>query len=212
MTERPSRRVVVLLDNGHGENTRGKCSPIMPDGRRLYEWAWTRLAVKRIAELLKKEDIEYRILVPEMTDTRLEDRCARANEIHRKVVTAGGTTIFMSIHCNAAGSAGQWMSARGWEAYTTRGATEADKVAECLYNAAKKHFAAGTPIRKDTTDGDQDKEANFYVLKHTTMPAVLTENFFMDNIKDCQWLMSDEGLETCAQVHVEAIKEYIRQL
>ena len=33
-------------------------------------------------------------------------------------------------------------------------------------------------IRKDNSDGDPDKEYNFYILKHTQCPAVLTENFF----------------------------------
>ncbi|MBP5545726.1 MAG: N-acetylmuramoyl-L-alanine amidase [Bacteroidales bacterium] len=204
------QKVVVLLDNGHGENTKGKCSPMLPDGRRLYEWEWARREVKRIAEKLKAEGIEYRILVPEMADTRLEDRCSRANSIHKEVTASGGTTIFLSIHCNAAGSEGKWMTAHGWEAYTTRGATKADAFAECLYESAKKHFAKGTAIRKDTTDGDQDKEANFYVLKHTNMPAVLTENFFMDNMEECKWLLSEEGVETCAVMHVEGIKDYIK--
>ena len=35
-------------------------------------------------------------------------------------------------------------------------------------------------MRKDTSDGDPDKEANFYVLVHTSMPAILSENFFYD--------------------------------
>ena len=36
-------------------------------------------------------------------------------------------------------------------------------------------------------------------------PAVLTENMFMDNEKDCKFMMSSEGIETLAALHVDAI-------
>ena len=36
----------------------------------------------------------------------------------------------------------------------------------------------GKKLRTDYADNDPDKESNFYVLKHTNCPAVLTENFF----------------------------------
>lgn len=39
-------------------------------------------------------------------------------------------------------------------------------------------------MRTDLSDGDKDKESGFYILKHTIMPAVLTENLFMDNKKN----------------------------
>jgi N-acetylmuramoyl-L-alanine amidase len=42
-------------------------------------------------------------------------------------------------------------------------------------------------------DGDSDKESNFYVLRNTKCPAVLTENFFQDTKKDVEFLLSDVG-------------------
>ncbi len=62
-------------------------------------------------------------------------------------------------------------------------------------------------MRSDTSDEDFDKEANFYVLKHTKMPAVLTENFFMDNEHECKtYLMTHEGRDRIAGAHYNAIK------
>ena len=49
-------------------------------------------------------------------------------------------------------------------------------------------------MRKDTRDGDVDKESNFYVLIHTAMPAILSENFFMTNEKECKTLLLSEYL------------------
>ena len=43
---------------------------------------------------------------------------------------------------------------------------------------------SGQKIRRDYSDGDPDWEENFYILSKTQCPAVLTENFFMDNKED----------------------------
>ena len=49
-------------------------------------------------------------------------------------------------------------------------------------------------FRKDTTDGDKDIEAGFYIIKGANCPAVLTENFFQDNKKDVELLESQYGI------------------
>lgn len=61
-------------------------------------------------------------------------------------------------------------------------------------------------FRKDTSDGDIDKESNFYILKHTMCPAILTENGFFDNPKEAKLLSSDEGVELFAEAHFRGIK------
>ena len=68
------------------------------------------------------------------------------------------------------------------------------------------------PIRRDTTDGDSDMEAALYVLKHTECPAVLTENMFMDNKADTDWLLSEDGKHALARLHVEGIIKYIESV
>ena len=53
--------------------------------------------------------------------------------------------------------------------------------------------------------------ANFYVLKHTQCPAVLTENLFYDNKKDYEYMMSDKGKAEIVDIHVEGIINYIKK-
>ena len=53
---------------------------------------------------------------------------------------------------------------------------------------------------------DLDYEENFTVIYKTVCPAILTENLFMDNKTDVEFLMSDEGRNKIAQIHVNAIK------
>jgi N-acetylmuramoyl-L-alanine amidase len=103
----------------------------------------------------------------------------------------GDTAIVISIHVNAAGNGG-WFNATGWSAYTTKGKTTSDKLAECLYDAAVE-VLKDKKIRVDNSDGDRDYESDFYIIKHSNCPAVLTENFFMDSKKDIDYLLSDQG-------------------
>ena len=85
--------------------------------------------------------------------------------------------------------------------------TKSDDVATVFFNQFKKEFPEAK-MRKDSSDGDVDKEANFYILKNTRMPSVLTENFFMDNEHECKtYLMTSDGRDRIVTAHYEAIKE-----
>lgn len=190
--------MIVLIDNGHGCDTAGKRSP---DGR-LLEYAYAREIAQRLAKELWEKSIDAVLITPEENDVSLSERCRRANKYGSKGV------LLVSIHCNAAGDGSQWMTARGWEAWTSVGDTNADMLATCLYDAAEN---AGFKMRKDMTDGDPDKEGHLYILKHTLCPAVLTENLFQDNRDDVEYLLSEEGKEQITRLHVEGIINYIRE-
>ena len=102
------------------------------------------------------------------------------------------------------------MNARGWCIYTTRGKTKSDEYATIFYEEAGKVLSKyGIPLRKDMSDGDVDQEANYTVIYNTICPAVLTENLFMDNKEDCKFLLSEQGRDAIAQLHVNAIKRII---
>ena len=64
-------------------------------------------------------------------------------------------------------------------------------------------------IRTDYSDNDPDWEENFYILRHSLCPAVLTENFFMDNKSDLEYLQSQTGKQAIIDTHVEGIEEWI---
>lgn len=189
----------VILDNGHGRETAGKCSP---DGR-LLEYAYTREIVRRIAAELEARGLDVSRLVPEQEDIPLKERVARANKLYQD---AGKQAILISVHVNAAGQGGEWLKAKGWEAWTSVGNTKADDLASCLYDAAG---AAGFKLRKDETDGDPDKEGHLYILKHTLCPAVLTENLFQDSREEVDFLLSEGGKEAITALHVEGITKYL---
>lgn len=193
----------ILIDNGHGSNTAGKRSP---DGL-FREYAYTREIAAEVSYRLRRLGYDCELLVPELFDVALIERVHRVNV---KCQTYGASNVLLvSIHCNAAGNGKEWLNGRGWEAWTSPGQTEGDKLAECLYQSALNVFDPGTPIRSDWGDGDFDKENHFTILSKTLCPAVLTENFFMDNKADVAYMLSDEGKEAIVRCHVEGIKKYI---
>ncbi|MCM1452836.1 MAG: N-acetylmuramoyl-L-alanine amidase, partial [Clostridium sp.] len=51
---------------------------------------------------------------------------------------------------------------------------------------------------------------NLAICRDTKCPAALTENLFMDNREDLEIMLSDEGIETIADIHVEGILKYIK--
>ena len=199
----------ILLDNGHAEETPGKRSPLFEDGTRFYEYEFSRDIVRRIAEQLDALGIKYHILVPEVKkDIALTERAKRANKYCD--LYGASKCLLISIHANAAGKGDVWMSARGWSVWTTKGNTKSDAVATTFWNEANDTFPKmGMSLRKDMSDGDPDWESNFTIIHNAKCPAILTENFFQDNKEDAKFIMSEEGSEAIAIVHVNAIRKAI---
>lgn len=191
--------MIVILDNGHGKNTRGKRSPLWPDGSQLLEWEFNRDIVCRLTEMLVRDGRSFEVLVPEMSDVPLSERCRRANELYDR---NKGHCFLISVHANAGGGS-------GIEVYTSRGETRADAIAFELFNQLDEEFGGEWPMRADWADGDPDKEEDFYILSHTKCPAVLVELFFMDNEKDCSFIMSEEGRQRCASAIYKAIRNLL---
>ena len=192
----------ILLDNGHGIDTPGKRNP---DGH-FREYAYNRYLAFLIRERLLALGLDAQLVVPEREDISLKERCRRVNAICRQL--GNDQVILLSIHVNAAGNGQNWLDARGWSCFTTRGKTKADALATCLYEAAKNHLP-GMRIRTDFTDGDPDIEKDFYIIRHTSCPAVLTENLFMDNREDVAFLESEEGAQAIVNLHVDGILQYL---
>ena len=204
----------ILIDNGHGIQTKGKRSP---DGT-LLEYAYTRELARQIVTTLKARGYDSELLVPEDDDIPLSERVRRVNEIcltyklSCPAPTEHPNVILISLHLNAAGDGTKWMNATGWSCYTCKGQTESDRLADCLYKAAEQ-ILENQVIRTDyARDGDPDWEENFYILRHTLCPAVLTENFFMDKLSDRDYLQSEVGKQAIVDTHVEGIAEYLSWL
>lgn len=194
------QKIIPILDNGHGFETPGKRTPEDLNTPIVHEWEFNRDIVHRIKNLCENSGIFLHNLVPEKEDVSLSERCYRVNNICKS--NPGKQFFLVSIHANAGGGT-------GWECFTTKGETKSDKIASIFIEEFKKEFGDDFPLRTDYSDGDGDKEEQFYILKNTICPAILTENFFMDSRKDVALMTTESGRDRIARFHFEAIKRII---
>lgn len=198
-----ANRTVILIDNGHGYETPGKRSP---DGT-FREYAWTREVARMTCDIFQAEGYSAQLLVPENWDIPLSVRCQRANRFDKN------KSILVSIHNNAAGNGSKWMKARGWSIYTTRGISDADRLAQAIWYRADRMLTSPLVVRSySSLPLGRDYEEDFYILKHSYMPAVLIENFFQDNREDVEWLKTDAAKVICAEVIIDGVKDYLRSM
>ena len=195
--------MVILIDNGHGENTAGKRSP---DGR-LLEWKYSREIAAEVVKRLKTMDYNAQQLVTEENDISLSVRCKRVNDICKHF--GASNVLVVSIHCNAAGADGKWHDARGWQACVSLNASAKSKqLASYLFDAAQ---VEGLKMRSPKP-GQKWWAQNLAICRDTLCPAVLTENLFQDNLADMEYLLSDEGRKAIVNLHVNGIINYIKSV
>ena len=155
----------IVLDPGHGGEDPGALA-------HAPKYIRESDLVLGYAMLLQRE-LSIRGHVVEMIRNvdrfvSLEGRCAIAN--------LQGADLFVSLHANAAANA----EARGYEVWTSPGDTRADGVAQAVIEEVRRDVLP-FHLRADREDGDDDREARFYVLLHTAAPALLIELGFLSN-------------------------------
>lgn len=214
---KPSDKIHILLDNGHSSSkansiTPGKRTPYLISGVEpklsMYEGDFNRDVVNRLATKLKNSGYNVHIIVPEEEDISLSERMRRANKLCK---TYGAQNcIFISIHSNAAGGGKQWMTARGFSVHVCQGCSKrSELMANLLYDAAQEdgHFKMRKPL-----PNQKFWINNFFVIKNTKCPAILSESGFYDNPEDCQYLLTDNARENITEYHYKAIVNYIKSI
>ena len=194
----------VLIDPGHGIDTPGKRSP---DGK-FREYLWNRQVADLLLDRLTAMGVDASLVVTETNDISLSTRVQRVNRVCTQL--GASDVLLVSIHANAAGDGSAWMGAKGWSCYTTKGKTESDSLAECLYDAFEAEFPE-RKIRKDMSDGDRDWEEDFCVIKKSKCPAVLLENFFYDNREECAWLLLEGTKVRIVDAIVAGLKKFLKK-
>lgn len=183
-----------ILDNGHGKGTPGKRSPKFTDGRQLLEYEFNRKIVEKLMAKLDAAGIEYYNLVPEVEgDISLHTRVTRANQYSSQL-----PKLYVSIHGNAYGNGSSFTSPNGIETFYYSSSVKGRRMARIF----QEHL-----IETINWKDRGIKTARFYVLKHTSMPAVLTENGFYTNKDECEKMLDDSWQDKIAKAHYLAIKE-----
>jgi N-acetylmuramoyl-L-alanine amidase len=192
-----SRPYLIVLDPGHGGEDPGAVG-VIHGGVEIRE-SDVNLDVARILERhVLDGDFLFRPLLTRTGDVRvsLQARCDISNRMK--------PDAFVSIHCNAAEN----KRAEGFEVWTSLGQTVADSLATELYWALQGAMP-DVHGRSDYDDGDVDKEKSFFVLRHTTAPAVLLELDFLSNDARAEWLVQRSNQEKIVKEIADAIEFWL---
>lgn len=170
---------IIVIDPGHGGHDSGAVGP----GRTRE-----KDVVLAVALLLAEQLADVAtVRLTRRTDVFI-DLVKRA-----EIGNDAKADLFLSLHCNSATN-----PARGFEVFTTKGQTLSDTAATDLFLAYASEFRE-LGQRKDLSDGDEDKEADFAVLRHSRGPAVLFELEFIHTKEGEAWLASEATQRRMAQ-------------
>lgn len=195
--------IKVVIDNGHGADTPGKCSP----DKRLREYAYCREIARRVSGDLSLRGYETLLLVPETNDTPLNERVGRVNGRAREL--GAKNVVLVSIHNNAAGDGSDWFSARGFSVFVSNNASINSKALARIFT---DNATAMKLMGNRCVPAEKYWEDSLAITRDTICPAVLTENLFMDNEEDLAYLLSEEGKRAIVELHVKSIIQYIQSL
>jgi N-acetylmuramoyl-L-alanine amidase len=171
----------IVLDAGHGGHDPGAVA------NGLKEKDLTLAIVKHIGRML--EEYEGAEVFYTRTDDRylsLEERAAIANKLK--------ADLLISVHINAGGGT-------GFESFIYNGGVSQATIAyqNVIHGEIMKAIGGVRDRGK--------KRANYAVLRETKMPALLTENLFIDNPNDAAKLKSDQFLQQIAYGHVMGLEK-----
>ena len=187
-----------LLDAGHGGMKDGRYTTapakmhVFDDGLVFYEGVNNRMIAAKLQKLLQEHGIDHTLVYDAELDTPLSQRVALANYLHHR----DPRCIYLSLHSDAM-PPGAHGKGSGFSVYTSKGQTASDAVAQIFCDTYHRELPQFR-LREDRTDGDDDREENFYVLRKTSCPAILVENLFFDNRQEAEFLLSDRGRQKLA--------------
>lgn len=208
-----------ILDNGHGSidptqletNSRSINGKIMTSGKRsfkfpkgskfenqcLIEGSNNRDVVNYLTMLMDQLEIQYTVLVPGYKDMSLSARCEKANLI-AKNYEYPLPSILLSVHHNAFGKS--WNNANGVDSFYWKSDQGYSGGGKRIAEIINPSLVKWSGLRNRGVKG-----RDFKILRSTTMPAVLVECGFMTNLKEAEYLMTEEAKQNTAKGLFEGI-------
>lgn len=185
---------IIALDAGHGGSDTGAIGPT-----GVTEKGVTLRVAKALQKLLQAEGAT--VLMTRTTDTEVSPKNANASDVEElqarcDVGNDGNADIFISMHMDSftnstpSGTTGY---------YYTKGSKASQRLAQ--YVSEGVVTALGTGNRGT-------KSCNFYVVKHTDMPATLVEMAFISNDKEEKLMNSEAGINRAAEGILNGLRRF----
>lgn len=182
---------IITIDPGHGGSDSGA---VGPNGYTEKEGAFA--ISQKVASILNQSGAKVVMTRDSDVDVYGPNASAR-NELQARVDVGNrvNSDIFVSIHCNAFVNP----AANGTQTFYYGSSYQGQRLAQNIQE--KMIEANGLRDRGIST-------CNFYVVKHSYMPAVLIETAFITNYDEEALLSDDEWQTTMAKAIAEGINEY----
>lgn len=184
----------IAIDPGHGGSDSGAIGPT-----GIMEKSVTLRVSRELKRLLEAEGAT--VILTRTGDTEVSSKGASATSVEElqarcDVANEAKADIFLSIHADAFTN----REVKGTTAYYyTQGTKQSKRLADCVRTALIDSI--GTIDRGTQT-------CNFYVVKHTDMPAILVEISFISNPDEEKMMNSAEGVKKIAQGIADGIADY----
>ncbi len=185
---------VICLDPGHG----GQDSGALGSADKNEEDITLNISLQ-LRTMLEAQGAK--VLMTRTTDTEVSSKKALASDVEElqarcDVANNNGADIFVSIHMDSFvnGSAG---GTTGY--YYTGGSAASKKLAKLVHEGVVKEL--------NTADRGT-KECNFYVVRHTDMPATLVEVAFISNTEEHKLLTSSTGVQKAAKGILQGLQKF----
>lgn len=178
----------VVVDAGHGGSDPGAIYPVDSSNPTIREKDITLDIALKVRDNLLAYGVNVIMTRDSDTYPTLQERAEIANNAN--------ADLFVSIHCNSIENKD---SIDGAQVYY-HGSSEFGKTfAQIVYD----NIIAYTGM---TERGIQDG-SSLYVIRNTTMPAILTEGGFVSNEDDRNYLLSESGRQAIANAISDGIIE-----
>lgn len=170
--------IKVAIDAGHGKHTAGKRCLKSIDPNETHEWALNSRIAGYVCEHLTASGVDA-IRIDDTTgetDVPLADRTTKANN--------AGCALYVSIHADSGINGG---TGGGVTCFMhPQGSSKSKALRDAIYeDVIESTGLRGNRANPKTT-------ADFYVLRKTSMPAVLIECGFMDSATDTPIILTDD--------------------
>ena len=185
---------IIALDAGHGGSDSGAIGPT-----GVTEKGVTLRVAKALQKLLQAEGAT--VLMTRTTDTEVSPKKANASDVEElqarcDVGNNGDADIFISMHMDSftnstpSGTTGY---------YYSKASQRSQRLAQ--YVSEGVSTALGTGYRGN-------KSCNFYVVKHTDMPATLVEMAFISNDQEERLMNSEDGINRAAEGILNGLRRF----
>lgn len=174
---------LVVLDPGHGDHDPGAI------GNGLQEKERALTLTRMVRDILVANGVNVKMTRDSDIFVTLSGRAKIANDL--------GAKIFVSFHLNSGGGT-------GYESFVyNRNDKNTNRLQDLIHAEAMKVLGP-----KGFRDRGK-KTKDLAVVRETHMPAVLTENGFIDNANDMSHIRQDEVLRQLAKGYAKAILNYL---